>query len=590
MKTHILQFISILIPRPIRLLVTAGLLTLGTNYSSASIAYGTINNFDTVNDTGVPAHGFEIELDDIRSIDITYTYNWNHYGTPSITEDITSVSGHTNVFVRYASVRTNGVWAAYTAVPSGPIAPTQGHQFTNPSLNFGGEHFGVGYRGAPTAVKYNWLIDNGAGVLVHGPPVNIATPTFAYAPPAAGVPAQVQAAIVPPPPPVPDPLEFGAASWVKEIRTSTHNNSEVKLRNLVSKDPDFPEIKDWRNGEPDEVEIEWQLLQVDHNAANGGANCELKGAPENLNHGDEVITRRYEFYQYVGPLDTQTGEAMADRVGPDGVHGVGMRTVNGVNVDLATVVVVGAYQGAQMSAFDVDAPLGLIEHLPDGEVNTPYPDRTVVIAGSTNFVATTSGALPSGLSFDSTIGVVFGTPTVSGVFRFQVQVAVSNNLVAARTYLFSIADVGEVLPPHGSVGITAAPFNSGTLSGDGVYTNGANVTVVATALPGFGFVNWTDNGLPVSSSVSYRFTAAANRALVANFAPAPMLYLFKPQANTLPIRWPTNFTGFLLQQNSNLGTTNWVTATNAVTIAGTNNQISISPLTDPRTFFRLLHP
>jgi hypothetical protein len=37
----------------------------------AGIAYGTLNNFDCVNDTGVQAHGFDIEMDDIQSKDIT---------------------------------------------------------------------------------------------------------------------------------------------------------------------------------------------------------------------------------------------------------------------------------------------------------------------------------------------------------------------------------------------------------------------------------------------------------------------------------------------------------------------------------------
>ena len=52
-----------------------------------SIAYGSLNNFDCVNDTGVEGHGFEIELDDIQSMDISYTYDYNHYGAPKITED-----------------------------------------------------------------------------------------------------------------------------------------------------------------------------------------------------------------------------------------------------------------------------------------------------------------------------------------------------------------------------------------------------------------------------------------------------------------------------------------------------------------------
>jgi hypothetical protein len=67
---------------------------------------------------------------------------------------------------------------------------------------------------------------------------------------------------------------------------------------------------------------------------------------------------------------------------------------------------------------------------------------------------------------------------------------------------------------------SAAPGAGGSTSGDGAYTNGASVTVVATANAGYAFVNWTENGAPVSSSASYTFTASANRTLVANFAAA----------------------------------------------------------------------
>jgi hypothetical protein len=578
---------------PVRLLaggfLALGLLALSSGAARASQAYGSINNFDCVNDTGVPCHGFEIELDDIHSTDISYTFNWNHYGTPKITEDTTSVPGHTNVIVRYAGVQTNGVWSAYTAVPAGPIAPTQGHQFTDPSVNFGGEHFGVGYLQPPSAIKYHWLVDNGAGVLVFGGAVNLATPTFTYVPPAAGVPAQVQAVIVPPPPPAPDPLEFGAASWVKEIRTTTHNNNEVKLRDLVSDDPDDPNDRNWRNGEPDEVEVEWQLLQTDYNATNGGANGHLAGAPENLPGGDEVITRRYEFYKYVGPFDDQTGEAMADRVGPDGTNGVGITTINGVEVDLSTVVVVGDYLGSQMSAFDVDAPVGLIDHLDDGEVDLPYTTRTVVIAGNAPFTATTSGALPDGMTFDPATGEVSGTPVVSGVFSFTVHAADTNNPVISKTYTFAVTEPGVVLPPHCTVDTSAAPDSAGSTTGDGLYTNGTTATVMATPSAGFAFVKWTDNGKPVSSATSYTFTNIVNRSLVASFVPAPQLYFFVPQPNSLVLAWPTNFTGFLLQQNPDLATMNWSSVTNASHVAGTNYQVLISPLTGS-SFFRLRHP
>jgi hypothetical protein len=177
----------------------------------ASIAYGSINNFDTVNDTGSVCHGFEIEIEDCRSTDITYTYNYNHYGAPRIEQD-DSIVGHPKCRIRWESKKNaDGSWAAYTAIPSGPIAPTNGHMFTNPSVNFGGEHFGVGYRVPASVVKYNWLIDNGSGVLVHGGAVQVSTPVFTYYPPVVGnpAPAQVQAVIAPPVPPVPPVKQFG---------------------------------------------------------------------------------------------------------------------------------------------------------------------------------------------------------------------------------------------------------------------------------------------------------------------------------------------------------------------------------------------
>jgi len=351
----------------------------------ASTAYGTLNNFDCVNDTGVEAHGFEIELDDVRSTDITYTYDYNHYGVPKITQDNTDPA-HPKVFIRYAATRKpDGTWTAFTAIPSGPITPTDGHQFTNPSVNFGGEHFGAGYYGAPTAVKYNWLIDDGTGNLVHGPPVYVATPTFTYYPPVVGQPLpQVQAVIVPPPPPAPPVLQFGEATWVKDIKTTTHNPNKVELRDLVDPDPGNPGAKNWANNEPTEVETEWRILQTEFANA-GNPKGELRGRAQDLPGGDEVVTRRYEFYKYTGPIDAETGEAMADTVAADGIHGSGSVTYADhfdvgtgewvtVTVDLSTVVVVGEFFGAQMAGFDVVPVLGLIDHIPDGELNVPYPN------------------------------------------------------------------------------------------------------------------------------------------------------------------------------------------------------------------------
>jgi len=222
----------------------------------ASTHYGSLNNFDTVNDTGEVCHGFEIELEDLRTADVTYTYDWNHYGTPRLSED-SPADGPPRTLVRWESGRNpDGSWAAHTAVPTSVIAPTDGHQFTNPGVNFGGEHFGVGYRVVPTAVRYYWLLDDGAGHLVRGPQVLVSTPVF-FVSPALGGGVQVQAEI-PAPPEAPEAQvrEFGNPVWVKEIRTTSHNDRKVGLRDLVSDDPDSEDDVNWRNNEP-----EWTLKE-----------------------------------------------------------------------------------------------------------------------------------------------------------------------------------------------------------------------------------------------------------------------------------------------------------------------------------------
>ena len=573
-----------------RSFVALGLMAMSNYSSKASQAYGTVNNFDTVNDNGVQAHGFEIELDDCHSADLSYTYDYNHYGTPKITEfTATDATGlHTNVLVDYRAFWTNSGWSAFTAVPAGPIAPTLGHQFTNPGTNFGGEHFGVGYRANPSKVLYFWMVDSGSHTLTRGGQVKVTTPVFTYTAPAPGV-AAVAAAVIPAPVPiVPPAYEFSDASWVKVITTTSHTNNEVKIRDLMSVDPANPNGKDWRNGQTNvEVETEWQLLQIDYmssdyNPSNGigGANGKLPGANHNLGKSDDVVTYRYEYYAYVGPYDVSeppTHEALCQMPGADGIHGTGT---------YSNTVVVGNFLGAQMSAMAGSPPLGLIDHLPDGQVGVAYPTRSLVIASDTNFVATTNGTLPSGLAFDAVNGRVYGTPNQAGNFLLTVTVTASNNPVLKKKYPFMVS-LGPVLTPHSSVDTLAAPLTGGTTGGDGVYTNGTTATVTAIANAGYAFANWTDNGTVVSTSASYTLTNQVNRSLVANFG--PKLAYGPAQPKTLTMAWLTNFNGYVLQQKSDLRSTNWTSVSNTVSVVGTNYQTTI-PTTNGTRFFRLMHP
>lgn len=537
--------------------------------ATASTAYGDLNNFDVVNDTNQPGHGFEIELDGVHSQDITYTYDWNHYGAPVIREDV-DPSGNPRVFVRYESKKdASGAFLAYTAVPAAPLAPTDGHMCTNPAVNEGCEHFGVGYYGVPTAVRYNWLIEDPAnpGSLIHGPAVNVATPSWVYNPPANGQPAQVVAAIQAPPPPAPEvappvPPQFGEAVWAKEIKTSSKNNQAVALKDLVSDDPNAPDDKNWLNDKPGdgidvmpEVEMEWRMMQTEFAKLNdpkkpGGANGQLVAAAEDFPEGDEVVTRRYEFYKYAGSdatFDVESGEAMCDKVGADGLHGDGIVNVTrndparpgevtSVPVDCSLEIVVGDYIGAQMAGFDAEAGLGVIDNLQEGEINQPYPQRTVVVGGNSPYsIDVTAGALPAGMTFEQDAngkhtGVLQGTPTAAGSFAFSIAVTDAANAAVNKAFVLNVIDPNHANPQSYSLTVAKQGSGSGSVSGNGIDCGqtcaidlpaGTAVSLSATADTGSVFDGWSG---ACTGTDTCNVTMDSAKTVTASFAVAPKAY------------------------------------------------------------------
>ncbi len=69
-----------------------------------------------------------------------------------------------------------------------------------------------------------------------------------------------------------------------------------------------------------------------------------------------------------------------------------------------------------------------------------------------------------------------------------------------------------------TISVTANPSEGGTVSGSGKYLKGKTCVVTASANEGYVFSNWMENGIQVSTSVSYSFTVDIDRALVANFS------------------------------------------------------------------------
>lgn len=518
---------------------------LGVHGVSASTSYGDLNNFDTVNDTGLECHGFQIEIDGVHSTDITYTYDWNHYGPPRITED-NSDPVNPKVFIRYES-RTPD---AYTAIPTATLGPTDGHFCTDPTnYSYGCEHFGVGFSGTPTSVKYNWLHNDGSGNLVLGAAVNVATPSWTYVPPAQAQPAQVVAVIPAPVVPVPAGKRFGEPSWVKVIKTTTHNAVNVALGDLVS-DVGANGLPMWQNNEPAEVESEWKLLQ-----ANDGANpakAEALGLPDDMGDGSETVTRRYEFYKYSGnanTIDGENGEAKCDEANPttdpnapDYLHGIGnnvsVTDASGVTqyVDCSAQVVVGAYIGAQMAGFDAEAPLGLVDHLQDGELSTPYTPRTVVVGGNSPYTTKiTQGSLPPGLAIAeyvdpytglTTHGVLSGAPTSGGNFSFTVQATDANGAMVSQVYTMRIA--GNVVLPQHNLSVSKSGF--GTVSGSGIdcgaacsvlLDEGTAASLTATPAAGSVFTGWSGACTGTGACTT---TMSVDKLVTASFVPVTQQY------------------------------------------------------------------
>lgn len=303
--------------------------------------FGSLANFDAVNDTGSTAHGFEIRIDD-ASINRSSLYSVfgldrnfgvpptsvERYGAPTITE----LPG-VGLTVRYAASFANGAWSVGT--PTGPYPnagdscwPLGNAQYASGTLTC--DHFGIATYGTPAKVSYSWLVDS-AGNSGQLTAVAAAIPAvaFAYVPPAPG-PVPVQRPLV-------AEIEahkaenevFGTAYWVKAH--TRHLDHNVELANLMRGHADVP------GDDPAEVEVEWEVFQAGE--VNGNKRLDLA-----LNPGDAGLVLRYEFYKYQGEFSA-AGEALCGRRN----HGGGGSTPDDCGG-------LGAYVGAQMAGFNAVQP------------------------------------------------------------------------------------------------------------------------------------------------------------------------------------------------------------------------------------------
>lgn len=82
----------------------------------------------------------------------------------------------------------------------------------------------------------------------------------------------------------------------------------------------------------------------------------------------------------------------------------------------------------------------------------------------------------------------------------------------------SIPVTKSIIYANPAVLVSPNDEDGGSVTGGGVFTDGAPVTVTATPKNHWRFVNWTEQGTEVSTDLTYSFTlGSSDRALVANF-------------------------------------------------------------------------
>ena len=184
---------------------------------------------------------------------------------------------------------------------------------------------------------------------------------------------------------------------------------------------------------------------------------------------------------------------------------------------------------------DMNLTANFAELSPDtGTIEGMVTDGTNPLPGADVYATAGESTYPTVTMEDGSyaiLNVPAGTGyTVTAVKQGYTSGSAGNVSVAANTTASGIDIILTAIQPETyNVSVIANPAEGGTAEGGGVYGIGEPVTVTATSNGGYSFVNWTEDGIEVSTGAAFTFTmGSADRTLAANFILNP------PSRNNAP--------------------------------------------------------
>jgi hypothetical protein len=157
------------------------------------------------------------------------------------------------------------------------------------------------------------------------------------------------------------------------------------------------------------------------------------------------------------------------------------------------------------------------------------------------------------------------------------------------TALTGVTDLDDDVAGITETVVGAAPDGVVTVSGDALaaflQTRSSSGGMVTFILSNDDAI---DRGFGIGTKEA-RSLQPARPVLSLTYTTVPLLTIFRPSSNTVVVSWPSPSTGWYLQQNGDLSTTNWIAPVESITDNGTIKFVIINPPMGHR-FYRLLKP